>query len=141
MINIKKLVCILICIIFLFNVGCRQNDLNGEYPNKIIVKDNQGQQVEITSKKGIQNFENILKYDYWKELGDAELDLYSDISIVEKYKSSSDKSRTISFNKDSRKVKLLIDAKYTYWYEIETEIYDEIYENVSTILNNDSKID
>ena len=141
MVNIKKLVCILTCIISLFSVGCMQDVFNGEYPNKIIVKDNQGKQVEIIIKKDIENFGYILKYDYWKQLDDTELDLYSDISIVEIYKSSSTKSRTISFNRDSKKIKLIIDDKYTSWYEVEDGMYDEIYDNISTILNNDYKID
>lgn len=141
MINIKKLVYILVCILSLFSVGCMQDASNGEHPNQIIIKDNQGKQVEIINKKDIENFGHILKYDSWKELDHTELELYSDITIVEKYKSSPTKSRTISFNRDSRKIKLLIDDKHTSWYEIDTEIYDEIYENISTILNNSSKND
>lgn len=131
----------LICIISLFSMGCRQDDLIGEYPNKIIVKNNQGKQVNITSKKEIENFDNMLQYEAWKELDDIGPDFNSDIIIIEKYKSSKDKSREMCFNKDSKHIKLIIDGKYTILYKVEVGIYDEIYDSISTVLYNDSKVD
>lgn len=131
----------LICTISLFSIGCRQDDLIGEYPNKIIVKDNQGKQVEITSKKDIENFDDMLQYEDWNELDDIEPDFNSDIIIIEEYKSSKDKSREMRFNKNSKHIKLIIDGKYTTLYKVEVGIYDEIYDSISTILYNDSKVD
>lgn len=130
-----------ICIISLFSIGCRQDDLIGEYPNKIIVKDNQGKQVEIISKKDMENFDDMMQYEDWKELDDIEPDFNSDIIIIEEYKSSKDKSREMHFNKDSKHIKLIIDGKHTTLYKVEVGIYDEIYDSISTILYNNSKVD
>ena len=140
MITIKKLIFILILPISLCSVGCSQDALSGEGPNKIIIKDTQGKQVEIINKKEIENFNYMLKYEDWKELNGIELDFNPDISIVEEYKSSKSKSREMCFNKDSKNIKLIIDGKYTTLYEVEVEVYDEIYDSISTILYNDSKV-
>ena len=125
MISIKRLLSVLICAISLFSIGCRQEALIGQYPNKIIVKDKQGKQIEITSKKEIESFNDMIKYEDWKELDDVEPDFNSDISIIEEYKSSKDKNREICFNKDSKHIKLIIDGKYTTLYKVEVGKYDE----------------
>lgn len=135
-IDIKKLIFILVLLISLCSLGCSKDSLSGEYPNKIIIKDIQGKEVEIIDKKEIENFNYIFQYETWKELKSVELDFNSDISIVEEYKSSKTKSREIYFDKDSKNIKLVIDGEDICMYGVEAKIYDEIYGSISAILYN-----
>ena len=136
MIAIKKLIFTLVLLISLCSVGCSQDSLSGEYPNKIIIKDTQGKEVEIIDKKEIENFDYIFQYETWKELKSVELDFNSDISIVEEYKSSKTKSREIYFDKDSKNIKLVINGEDIYMYGVEAKIYDEIHDSISARLYN-----
>ncbi|MGL5345888.1 MAG: hypothetical protein ACRDA3_00885 [Peptostreptococcaceae bacterium] len=126
----------LVLLISLFNLGCSQNSLSVEYPNKIIIKYTQGKEVEIIDKKEVENFDYILQYGTLKELKSVELDFNSDISIVEEYKSSKTKSREIYFDKDSKNIKLVINGEYIYMYGVEAKIYNEIYDSISARLYN-----
>lgn len=96
-------------------------------------------QVEITNEKEIQNFDEIVQCEDWIELDNKTQEFNYDISIVESYKSSKDKSREIFLDKNSNHIKLIIDGKSTILYQVEDEISDKIYNRISTILYNHSE--